>query len=140
MNLKNRINAYAFVFLIAILALPTIKCQTNASNQTKDGMTLEEFNKKIQGKDKPVLVYFSANWCAVCAKMKPLIEKTQIDYAQKIDLLKIDTDIEKRIAEEYEIDALPVIVMYKNGFRQWVYVGLIDEKTLFSKINPYLTK
>jgi len=100
-------------------------------------ITLEEFRQKVGQSEKITLVYFSARWCLICPKMKPAIDEIENEKNPKLQVLRIDTDRDREIAEEFEISSLPVLMIYKNGNRQWLHVGLIDKSQLKEKINTY---
>lgn len=102
-----------------------------------NGMKLEEFNKKIKRNDKLVLVYFYADWCMVCPKLKPIIEQVSAENASIVDVLKLDVDKSTEVRDEFEIDALPVLVLYKDGKNVWTHVGLTDKKTLVGTLEAY---
>jgi thioredoxin-like negative regulator of GroEL len=105
--------------------------------QEQPPITLQEFNRRVSAGPKMTLVYFSASWCAVCAKMKPVIDQVELDYKSQMDVLRVDADRDKEVVKEFEIDALPVLVLYRYGTREWVYAGLIDKKTLKDKIDTF---
>ena len=100
-------------------------------------MTLNEFNEKIKGTDKPVLVYFNATWCTVCKKVKPILSEIESELKENLEILKIDTDVDKEVANEFDVHALPVLILYNHANREWVHVGIINKSELKQKILPY---
>lgn len=125
--------ARALLLIFLIVSLNSFVIQ-----EERPAMTLAEFNQRVTAKDKAVLVYFSAHWCTVCAKMKPQIDEIEAGYGKRLQIIRLDPDRDKEIAQEFEIDALPVLIIYKNGIRQWVHAGLIDKKTLVERIEMNL--
>ena len=101
-----------------------------------DTITLKNFNKLIENKDKSVLVYISADWCMVCLKMKPVIEQTEKSFADKLNILRVDSDRDKEINDEFEVDALPVLMLYRNGEREWVHIGKFGTSNFSSVSEP----
>ena len=91
-------------------------------------------DKIIFVKDKPLLVYFSASWCAICHTTKPIIAEIDSLYTGKIDILYIDTEIDKEVSKEFEISSLPLLFFYRNGKRDWIHVGKITKLALKEKI------
>ncbi len=73
----------------------------------QDGM------KAAQARDRPVLIKFSANWCAWCKKMdhevlaQPLIA-TELG---KFVCIKVDTDKDQGLALAYAVRSLPRILV-----------------------------
>jgi thioredoxin-like negative regulator of GroEL len=125
--------------LFIVLTLLTISMIAfsliNLKARQQPAISLAEYNQRTTQPGKIIMAYFSAGWCAICSKMKPLIEQIEIEQGAKLELLKIDTDRDKEVAREFDIDALPVIILYKNGKREWIHVGLIDKPALKAKIN-----
>jgi thioredoxin-like negative regulator of GroEL len=126
---------FTYIF-IAIAAASVVYGFIN-HKQTQQPITLQEFNRRISAGPKMTLVYFNASWCSICVKMKPVIDQVELDYKSTMDVLRVDADRDKEIVREFEIDALPVLVLYRYGTREWVYVGQIDKKTLKDKIDTY---
>jgi thioredoxin 1 len=123
---------------IGILSLGCVIPSLKFTRQDQQPLTLKEYNKKIARDDKMVLVYFHASWCMVCEKIKPVVQEVESENAAKLEVLSVDTDKDKEVASEFEIDALPVLMLYKKGSRQWINLGIIDKKKLQEKIDPYL--
>ncbi len=117
---------------LALIGLFLIFGYNKLSQDSPKPVTLVEFNKLVNA-DKNVLVYFHVSWCAVCRKMKPIIDT--IDISNKtIKVIKIDTDVDKEIANQFEIKDLPVLILFRNGRINWTYVGLIDKNILKQKL------
>lgn len=132
-------HSYYITLLIALICAITFgfTAQQKELKQDEKNISLKEYNQIISRQDKMVLVYFSAKWCQVCPKLKPIIDDLENERAAKVQILRIDTDRDKEIAEEFEIDALPVLFLYKNGKREWIQVGLIEKQKLYTKIDSY---
>ncbi|MGD1941538.1 MAG: thioredoxin [Leptolyngbyaceae cyanobacterium] len=63
----------------------------------------------------PVLVDFYAAWCGPCQMMSPILEQLNTQLSGKIKVVKIDTDRYSQLASQYQIHALPTLVLFKNG-------------------------
>jgi thioredoxin-like negative regulator of GroEL len=122
--------------LIAVAAASLLYGFIN-HKQDQQPLTMQEFNRRVSAGPKMTLVYFNASWCSVCAKMKPTIDQIELEYKSTIDVLRVDADRDKEVVKEFEIDALPVLILYRYGTREWVYAGLIDKKTLKDKIDTF---
>jgi len=55
-----------------------------------------------------VLLKFTADWCDSCKKYEHFIHDLSV-YVQEVDY-----DLNEDIAEEYEIQKLPTVLVYKN--------------------------
>ena len=94
-------------------------------------MTLTDFQAKVANGN--VLVDFSAEWCAPCKKLHPILEEIVKSNAN-ITLLTIDVDKNPDLAAALQISALPTLMYYKNGTSMWSNVGFIDKPALEAKL------
>ncbi len=63
----------------------------------------------------PVLVDFYATWCGPCQMMAPVLEQVGTHLRDRLQIVKIDTDKYPQLASQYQIQALPTLVLFKNG-------------------------
>lgn len=99
-------------------------------------ISINELNNTLK-KNEKTLLYFSAKWCLICPKLKPAIDEIEAEKTAGFNVVKIDTDRDREIAEEFEITSLPVIMVYRNEKREWIHVGLIDKGELKIKLESY---
>jgi putative thioredoxin len=78
----------------------------------------------------PVLVDFWADWCGPCHMQMPVLVKLVGEYAGKFLLAKVNTDTERRLAQEHGIRSLPTMRLYKNGRVVEEILGAQTESTL----------
>jgi len=97
-------------------------------------LTLAEFNDMLKTK-QPVLVDFHTLWCAPCRKMAPVVDKIANEFKGKATVLRIDLDKSKEVAKEYQIQGVPVFILFKNGKQVWKHNGMIAEEELTKVIN-----
>ncbi len=100
----------------------------------KLGMTIEEFGK-ITSTEKYVLVDFHAKWCRPCQRLKPLLADLAEKKSDKMILVKIDVDENKKLVQEKKVDALPYLELYKNGKLIWQHTGDIEIEQLIKETN-----
>jgi thioredoxin len=96
---------------------------------TEKQMTIDEYNAGIAN-NTTVLVDFGATWCPPCKTMEPIIEKLQKKYAGKFALLKVDGGKDDNLLKKYNVIALPVFIVYKNGKEVWRKDGVVSETEL----------
>ncbi|MES2761554.1 MAG: thioredoxin family protein [Bacteroidota bacterium] len=110
----------------------------NYKIKTKDkGMSVEEFQKRIANMQKPVLVYFNASWCMPCVKLKPEMDQLEKEVKAYCDVFQVNTDDNPKVTEHYEINSLPMFVLYKNGRKVWENIGSVSKSQLQTKIEGY---
>lgn len=73
------------------------------------------FEEMLAGSDVPVLVDFYASWCGPCQMMAPILEQVNTQLKPKLRVVKIDTDKYPQLASQYQIHALPTLVLFKEG-------------------------
>jgi thioredoxin len=73
------------------------------------------FEDLLQSSDVPVLVDFYATWCGPCQMMTPILEQVGASLRDRLQVVKIDTDKYPNLASKYQIEALPTLVLFKNG-------------------------
>ena len=74
------------------------------------------FNKAMEG-DKPVLVEFWAPWCVYCRRIGPAFDKIAEQYADTLSIGKVNIDDESALADQFNIEVIPTLVIFKNGQR-----------------------
>ncbi|NEO92401.1 MAG: thioredoxin [Moorea sp. SIO3G5] len=73
------------------------------------------FQELLSGSDVPVLVDFYATWCGPCQMMAPILEQVKAELKDRLQVVKIDTEKYPQLASQYHIEALPTLVLFKNG-------------------------
>ncbi len=57
--------------------------------------------------DKPIIIDFYAEWCRPCKMIAPHLVELQKTYGNKIQVYKIDTDKNKKLASLFKIRSIP---------------------------------
>ena len=83
------------------------------------------------------MVYFNADWCVPCIKLKPVVAQIETEEKDKSVLLSLNVDDNPEIATHFEINTLPIFYLYKNGKIVWQHTGIQTKKELSDKINQY---
>ena len=97
---------------------------------------METFNDIINS-DKPVLVDFYATWCGPCKVMGPVIEELGRELDEKARILKIDVDKNQAVAVQYNVQAVPTLVIFKNGKIVWRFAGAMPKLALLAQIEQF---
>ena len=111
----------------------TEKQEAGAVNN--DGpVSLDQYKSFVKDK-KVVLVDFTATWCGPCKMLAPSLHELESELAGKFELLKVDVDRDRPVAEYMNIAAMPTLVLYKDGEIQWRNEGLVPKELVAEKIN-----
>ena len=63
----------------------------------------------------PVLVDISADWCAPCRVLAPLLHKLVADYNGRFLLGIVDADENMKIAGRHKVRGFPTVIAYTHG-------------------------
>ena len=78
-------------------------------------LTKNNFEAEVLASDIPVLVDFWAEWCGPCRMIAPTVEELANEYDGKVKVGKINVDKESELAIRYHINAIPALLIFKNG-------------------------
>ncbi|MCI6786278.1 MAG: thioredoxin [Oscillospiraceae bacterium] len=77
-------------------------------------ITEQNFNTEVLQSALPMVVDFWADWCGPCKMMGPVLEKVAAAHPT-VKVGKLNTDENMKIALDYKIDAIPALLLFKNG-------------------------
>jgi thioredoxin 2 len=63
----------------------------------------------------PVLVDLWAPWCAPCRIVSPALERLARDLAGRIKLVKVNIDEAPRLAQRFNVRAVPTLLILRKG-------------------------
>lgn len=99
---------------------------------------MENFENLINSATVPVLVDFYATWCGPCKMMHPILENVKSQVGDKARIVKIDVDEQQALAMQYRIQAVPTLMLFKDGKQVWRQSGVVQSNELVSLIEKYV--
>ena len=71
---------------------------------------------ETEAKKSPVaIVDFSATWCGPCQMLAPVLEQVSSSMSDRVDFFSVDIDECPELAESYNVQSVPCLVLMKNG-------------------------
>ena len=94
--------------------------------------------KEVIQSPKPVLVDFYAEWCGPCRTMKPRLLDVAERIGENAKVVEIDVDKEKELADQYRIQSVPTLIIFKKGKQLWRQTGVISTHALALMLRNYI--
>lgn len=91
------------------------------------GNTISEETK---GTEKLTLVDFSADWCAPCKMLHPVLDKLTTELTEKVDFVTVDIDRDPAVANKFGIRGVPTMIIFHGGKEVDRMVGFRDKASL----------
>jgi thioredoxin 1 len=96
------------------------------------------FETEVIGSDQPVLVDFSAGWCAPCKKLEPIVEELANDYSGRVKVVKVDVDKAPNIAAKFGVMSVPTLILFQGGAIKDQVIGLVSKRALSDRMEKVL--
>ncbi|MCF4966476.1 thioredoxin [Nostoc sp. CMAA1605] len=96
------------------------------------------FEEMLSGSDVPVLVDFYAEWCGPCQMMGPILEQVNTQLQGRLRIIKIDTEKYAGLASQYRIEALPTLVLFKQGQPVDRVEGVLQAPQLVQRLQNFV--
>jgi len=91
-------------------------------------LTTENFEQTVLG-DGIVIVDFWADWCGPCKMFAPVFEKSA-DANPDVVHGKLDTEAHQQLASALEIQAIPTLMVFRDGIGLFRQAGALPAPAL----------
>jgi len=100
-------------------------------------VTTASFNK-VETSQIPVLVKFWADWCPPCHMLSTTLEKISGIYTNRVIFAQINAEDEPLITTKFHVNALPTMLIFKDGKVIKTIVGLQSDKFIREALDDSL--
>ena len=101
-------------------------------------LTDANFEQEVLQEGTVALVDFWAEWCMPCKMLAPTIDELAEEYAGQIKVGKVDTDNSRDTSMKFGINAIPTVLLFKDGEMVSQFVGLQQKSDLKAAIEKAL--
>jgi thioredoxin 1 len=95
------------------------------------------FVAEVLESDVPVLVDFTAAWCAPCRVMKPVLDELAAER-DDVKVVQIDVDQNHATAARYGVMSMPTFMVFKNGEPAATWIGARPKRRLSRELDEVI--
>lgn len=103
-------------------------------------LTFDNYKKEVTDSKIPVIIDFYADWCGPCRLMAPVFEELSGEYGGKLRFLKLDTESETMLAQQFEVMSIPTLIIMNKGKEVDRIMGFMPKDALKKTIDSILKK
>ena len=81
------------------------------------------FDAEVLKSPIPVVVDFWAEWCGPCKQIAPALEEIAAELKGKVKIAKLNIDENQRTPSQYNVRAIPTLIIFKDGQVAAVHTG-----------------
>jgi thioredoxin 1 len=111
----------------------------NESTANVQHITDTNFDAEVTQAAGPVVVDCYATWCGPCRALSPIVDGLADTYVGKIKFYKVNVDESPKVSKQFQIDAIPRLLFFKDGKLVDSTVGLLSKSDLAGKLDALLT-
>lgn len=87
---------------------------------------------------KPTIIDFYASWCGPCKMVAPILEELSVEYADKVDIFKVDTEAEEELSAVFGIQSIPTFLFIPAEGEPYMQPGALQKRDFKKIIEEHL--
>jgi len=103
-------------------------------------VTERTFEQEVLLSELPVLLEFTAEWCAPCKQVAPDLQALARELEGKAKILTLDIDKSPSIPRQMGVQSVPTFVVFQNGRPVGGKVGALRKAELRGLLEPFLPR
>ncbi|HEY8144402.1 MAG TPA: thioredoxin domain-containing protein [Kofleriaceae bacterium] len=73
------------------------------------------FDADVLAAPTPVVVQFTASWCAPCRRLAPVLRELADRHAGRVALVVVDVEASPDLAQAYRVTSMPTLLGFRGG-------------------------
>jgi thioredoxin len=113
-------------------------------SETEFGNLVMDFKNKpeewVYKGEIPSIVSFTADWCAPCRRMNPILDELANQYAGKINIYKVNVDHSRNLASFFGVQSIPTLLFSPMKGMPALQPGGMSKEQFINAIENFLLK
>lgn len=146
MQKRKRLFGLAIIIAIIILMIASVVISINKTtpqaaeasqfSQVSEPTYPKEYTNAL-AEEKPIFLFFYANWCSHCVEFFPTYEQLEKTYQDKYNFIKINIDEpeNENLVQEFYVTGIPTVyvVDVKNSEKNYINPYVLHNKKSLKK-------
>lgn len=110
----------------------------NLPDLSSEVLTMKANFNSVINDTKPVVVDFHALWCGPCKVQSPILKEVASELGDRVRVIKIDIDQNQEVANQYHIQSVPTLMIFKNGEIKYKQSGVHTKQQLINLLTTII--